>query len=313
MVDRAAAMMVGALCVLGPGVARADDTVPEELLRRPIEASVELRGLAGAPGYGFYLFPVYCTTPLAALDGPAPLISAFMEDEQLGRPNYAELRDGPLAAWIPEGEVCRPSKLYALPRAVAAEVDLPAMSLEALARFFAEDRRVLRGALRLLDDPPEVPPHSRLRAVHEVVRVLGVEAGAGIEVVVDAATYRFTDGSEQTLKLGHTRRPALPFAPLGAAKVEAYAAAYARWDAKHPPEPVVAEVADVKADVKVDVKAADGPVQGSTAVLAEERVAEGAEVAEGEDGQTGGRGWLLAIVGGVGLVGALGLVRWRRG
>ena len=162
MVDRAAAMMVGALCVLGPGVARADDTVPEELLRRPIEASVELRGLAGAPGYGFYLFPVYCTTPLAALDGPAPLISAFMEDEQLGRPNYAELRDGPLAAWIPEGEVCRPSKLYALPRAVAAEVDLPAMSLEALARFFAEDRRVLRGALRLLDDPPEVPPHSRL-------------------------------------------------------------------------------------------------------------------------------------------------------
>ncbi len=126
--------------------------------------------------------------------------------------------------------------MYALAREVAAGVDLAAMPLAAQQAFFADDPRLFRSDFKFVDNPPYASTGSPLRGVHEVVHALRIEADA-LVLVLDQATYRFVDGSEQTLKLAHTRRPALPFRPMKPTKVDKYASSFARWALRQPIDP----------------------------------------------------------------------------
>lgn len=311
---RALAGLVWLALVLCPVVARGDALPDGELVGQvTITASAEIRGLARFPEHVFYLFPVYCTTPLAALDGAAPVIPGlFTADEYADRPNYLELHDGRLAAWIPEESICRGSVIYALAREVAAGVELGKLSLTALAEFFAGDPRLLRGEFVFLDDPLVAARGSRLRGVHEVIRVLGVDS-SGISIVLDAATYRFVDGSEQTLNLGHTRRPDLPFKPLRPEKIAKYAGSYARWEARHPrdmPEPAIASPRPP------EIPVSPGPAQTPVAKVAPATVPAGPVGPMGGDGagasEPFGRAWVLGIAVGVALLGGIALLLRRR-
>ncbi len=227
---------------LGTGVeeARGDVMPEEELWGRERGGGGAIAGVDRFAEHVFYVFPAYCTSALAALDGES--LYFYDQDEFAGRPNYLVLRDGPLASWIGGNQACQASAIYALARDVAATIDLDAMPLEALRDFFEGDSRLFRAgrSFKFLDTPLYADKHSPLQQVDEVVRVLRIDAEDGIEVVVDAATYSFSDGTTQTLPLAHTRRPPLPFRPLKPAKVAKYVASHAKWLERLPGAPPAA-------------------------------------------------------------------------
>jgi hypothetical protein len=227
--------LMGLALALSPAVA-SSDVMPEEELEGmfEIKVSVEMTGLARFPDHVFYLFPAYCTQELNEfrnLNRPE-----WHEDAHEG-PNYVELRDGDVVSWLgAEGE-CEKSRMYALARDIAAGIDLNTMSLEKLEEFFLLDDRVFASSFLFVDRPLYADRGSLMRGVHEVVRLLRIDAEDELVVVLDAATYEFADGTEQTLKLGHTKRPPLPFRPLKPEKVAKYAMVNAKWEARQPAEP----------------------------------------------------------------------------
>lgn len=217
--------------------ARTDTMPPEEYEGlESITASVAISGLSRFPDHVFYLFPVYCTTALVALDGNEADLIYFDQNEHADEPNWLALSDGPLPSWIPSESPCPGSRIYALAREFAAGVDLGGMSLADQREFFEEDPRLFRDSFEFLDFPLWVSKYSPLAEVREVLRVTKI-TDEGISIVLDSSTYRFEDGVEQTLRLAHTRRPAFPFKPLKPEKIAKYEAAFARWEAKQPAEP----------------------------------------------------------------------------
>ena len=234
-----AALVFGLVLALGPVMARPDMGPEEELFGDQISGTVEITGLSRFPEHVFYAFPLRCSRALVGLEEGGEdlgLDDLKVVDGVDDQANFAVLQDGPIADWIGVGGPCQATSLYAMGREAAAGVDLAAMPLAALQTFFAEDPRLFRSDFKLLDNPPYASTGSPLRSVDEVVRVLRIEAQA-LVVVLDEATYSFADGTVQTLKLAHTRRPELPFRPLKPAKVEKYASSYAKWEARQPLEP----------------------------------------------------------------------------
>jgi hypothetical protein len=234
-----AALVFGLVLALGPVMARPDMGPEEELFGDEISGTVEITGLSRFPEHVFYAFPLRCSRALVGLEEGGEdlgLDDLKVVDGVDDQANFAVLQDGPIADWIGAGGPCQATSLYAMGREAAAGVDLAAMPLAALQTFFAEDPRLFRSDFKLLDNPPYASTGSPLRSVDEVVRVLRIEAQA-LVVVLDEATYSFADGTVQTLKLAHTRRPELPFRPLKPAKVEKYASSYAKWEARQPLEP----------------------------------------------------------------------------
>ena len=234
-----AALVFGLVLALGPVMARPDMGPEEELFGDEISGTVEISGLSRFPEHVFYAFPLRCSRALVGLEEGGEdlgLDDLKVVDGVDDQANFAVLQDGPIADWIGAGGPCQATSLYAMGREAAAGVDLAAMPLAALQTFFAEDPRLFRSDFKLLDNPPYASTGSPLRSVDEVVRVLRIEAQA-LVVVLDEATYSFADGTVQTLKLAHTRRPELPFRPLKPAKVEKYASSYAKWEARQPLEP----------------------------------------------------------------------------
>lgn len=234
--SRALAVLIGVALVTRPAIGWADVFPPEELWGGAVEVSVEVTGLARFPDHVFYVYPVYCTRELAKL---LDVNLLWDDEEDGGRPNYIELRDGPLASWLDRESECTGSILYALARDVAAGVDFDAMSLAALNTFFTEDPRLFHSSFEFVERPLYASKGSPLTAVEEVVRVLAIDP-FGISAVVDSATYWFSDGTVQTLKLGHTRRPPLPFRPLKPEKVAKYAMVNAKWEVRQAVGPAVA-------------------------------------------------------------------------
>lgn len=234
-----APLILGLALALGPAVAWPDVFPEEELYGDAIAASTAITGLARFPDHVFYLFPLRCSRALVNLDDGGQALGLEdlkVEDGVDDQPNYAELHDGPIAEWIGPGGPCQETAVYALAREVAAGVDLAAMPLAAQQAFFADDPRLFRSDFKFVDNPPYASTGSPLRGVHEVVHALRIEADA-LVLVLDQATYRFVDGSEQTLKLAHTRRPALPFRPMKPTKVDKYASSFARWALRQPIDP----------------------------------------------------------------------------
>lgn len=234
--SRAPAVVLGIALVTSPVVAWTDVFPPEELDGVQIGVSVAITGLSRFPDHVFYAYPVYCTRGLAAIYEQSLL---WDEEEDGGRPNYIELRDGPVASWLGPDSECPESVLYALARDIAATVDLAAKSPAALDEFFTTDPRLFHASFHFVDRPLYATKGSPLNHVHEVVRVLKIDPYE-VSAVVDAATYSFADGTEQTLKLGHTKRPPLPFRALKPEKVAKYAMVNAKWEVKQPVEPAVA-------------------------------------------------------------------------
>lgn len=231
---RAAAVWLA--LVTCPAVASGDALPYDELTERPIDVTVELSGLAQFPDHVFYLYPSRCTTALGALDSEGPEFVLSRPELRDDHDDYRELHDGPLAAWLSQSNYCASSRIYALARSIAEEIDLDAMTPVARQQFFDEDPRLFHAALALPDEIQALSKYSRLRGLHEVLRVSRISA-SGLNIVVDAATYRFAGGIEQTLRLAHTQRPALPFKPLGQDKLDRYAAAFAAWEARQPATP----------------------------------------------------------------------------
>ncbi len=234
-----APLILGLALALGPAVAWPDVFPEEELYGDAIAASTAITGLARFPDHVFYLFPLRCSRALVRLDHGLEWLGVEdlkVEDGVDELANYAELHDGPIAEWIGPDGPCQETAVYALAREVAAGVDLAAMPLAAQQAFFADDPRLFRSDFKFVDNPPYASTGSPLRGVHEVVHALRIEADA-LVLVLDQATYRFVDGSEQTLKLAHTRRPALPFRPMKPTKVDKYASSFARWALRQPIDP----------------------------------------------------------------------------
>lgn len=231
------AVALGLCLCAGVWEARGDVMPEEELWGREIGARVEIAGVDRFAEHVFFIFPAYCTSALAALDGAT--LYFYDQDEFAARPNYLVLRDGPLASWIGGNQSCQGSSIYALAREVAATIDLDAMSLEGLRGFFEGDSRLFRAgsSFQLLDTPLYADKRSPLQQVDEVVRVLRLDAEGGITAVVDTDTYSFADGTTQTLPLAHTRRPPLPFKPLKPAKIAKYVATHAKWLVRQPVTP----------------------------------------------------------------------------
>lgn len=234
--SRAPAVVLGLALVTSPVVGWTDVFPPEELDGVQIGVSVEITGLSRFPDHVFYAYPVYCTRGLAAI---YELQLLWDEEEDGGRPNYIELHDGPVASWLGPRSECPESVLYALARDIAATVDLGAKSPAALDEFFTTDPRLFHASFHFVDRPLYATKGSPLNHVHEVVRVLNIDPYE-VSAVVDAATYSFADGTEQTLKLGHTKRPPLPFRALKPEKVAKYAMVNAKWEVKQPVEPAKA-------------------------------------------------------------------------
>ncbi|MDC0666157.1 hypothetical protein [Nannocystis radixulma] len=224
--------------------ARAEVMPEAEYDSQEIDAVTELSGVSRFPDHAFYVFPAYCTQALAKFsaslesgdDEPEIDPLFYYDDKYDGRPNYLVVSDGTLPRWTSGNTPCISSTLYSLAREVAAGVDLENMPLAEMHRFFTEDPRVFRSTFVFQDSPLYAAKYSRLRTVHEVVRILRV-GPSEIVTVLDAATYRFDDGTEQTLRLAHTDRPGLPFKPLKPEKIDKYAGKYARWEARQPLEP----------------------------------------------------------------------------
>jgi hypothetical protein len=238
-VRRGAPLVLGMMLALGPAVAWPDTFPEEELDGDAITAGVEIHGLARFPDHVFYLFPLRCSRALVNLDDGGQALGLEdlkVEDGVDDQPNYAELHDGPIASWIGGGGPCQETAVYAMAREVAATVDLAAMPLLAQQAFFADDSRLFRSDFKFVHNPPYASKGSPLRGVHEVVRALRIEADA-LVLVLDEATYYFVDGSQQTLKLAHTRRPDLPFRPMKPTKIEKYASSFAKWELRQPTEP----------------------------------------------------------------------------
>jgi hypothetical protein len=231
------AVALGLCLCAGVWEARGDVMPEEELWGREIGARVEIAGVDRFADHVFLIFPAYCTSALAALDGES--LYFYDQDEFAARPNYLVLRDGPLASWIGGNQSCQGSSIYALAREVAATIDLDAMSLEGLRGFFEGDSRLFRAgsSFQFLDTPLYADKRSPLQQVDEVVRVLRLDAEGGITAVVDSDTYSFADGTTQTLPLAHTRRPPLPFKPLKPAKIAKYVATHAKWLVRQPVTP----------------------------------------------------------------------------
>ncbi|MBK8264751.1 MAG: hypothetical protein IPK80_25860 [Nannocystis sp.] len=231
------AVALGLCLCAGVWEARGDVMPEEELWGREIGARVEIAGVDRFAEHVFFIFPAYCTSALAALDGAT--LYFYDQDELAARPNYLVLRDGPLASWIGGNQSCQGSSIYALAREVAATIDLDAMSLEGLRGFFEGDSRLFRAgsSFQFLDTPLYADKRSPLQQVDEVVRVLRLDAEGGITAVVDTDTYSFADGTTQTLPLAHTRRPPLPFKPLKPAKIAKYVATHAKWLVRQPVTP----------------------------------------------------------------------------
>lgn len=234
------AVVCGGVLALGPAVAWPDMFPEDELWGFAVTGRVEVRGVTRFPGHVFYVFPLRCSRALVSLDEGGQdlgLSDLEVEDGVDDLVNYGELGDGPLASWVGPNGPCPKSEVFALSREVAATVDLAGMSLAQQAAFFADDPRLFRSKFEFIGSPPYVAKGSPLREVDEVVRVLRIDADA-LVVVLDETTYRFVDGTEQTVKLGHTRRPPeLPFRPLRPEKVAKYASSYAKWEARQPVEP----------------------------------------------------------------------------
>lgn len=263
-----AALVFGLVLALGPVMARPDMGPEEELFGDQISGTVEITGLSRFPEHVFYAFPLRCSRALVGLEegGEDLGLDDFkVVDGVDDQANFAVLQDGPIADWIGAGGPCQATALYAMGREAAAGVDLAAMPLAALQTFFAEDPRLFRSDFKLVDNPPYASTGSPLRSVHEVVRVLRIEAQA-LVVVLDEATYSFADGTVQTLKLAHTRRPELPFRPLKPAKVEKYASSYAKWEARQPLEPPPAPTMPVD-EYEVGVEAPAGDEVPAVAVV----------------------------------------------
>ncbi|MCY1058481.1 hypothetical protein [Nannocystis sp. SCPEA4] len=235
--------------------ARADVMPEAEYDGQEIDAVTELSGASRFPDHVFYVFPAYCTQALAKFtaslesgDGEPEIDPLFYYDDKYDdRPNYLVVSDGTLPRWTSGKTPCISSTLYSLAREVAAGIDLDNMQLAEMHRFFTEDPRVFRSTFEFQDSPLYAAKYSRLRTVHEVVRILRV-GPSEIVTVLDAATYRFDDGTEQTLRLAHTDRPALPFKPLKPEKIDKYAGKYARWEARQALEPLPAPLLPVSDD-----------------------------------------------------------------
>lgn len=270
--SRAPALVLGLAVVTSPVVAWTDVFPPEELDGVQIGVSIEITGLSRFPDHVFYAYPVYCTRGLAAI---YELQLMWDDEDDGGRPNYIELRDGPVASWLGADSECPGSVLYALARDIAAGIDLAAMSPTALDEFFTGDPRLFHARFEFVDRPLYATKGSPLQDVHEVVRVLNIDSYE-ITAVVDAATYRFADGTEQTLKLGHTKRPPLPFRALKPEKVAKYAMVNAKWEVKQPVEPAKAP------------RLPDGASQEAATDGAESGTAEGTGTGAAEVGASGG-------------------------
>lgn len=280
MAIRGRAIVGGCLVLaLGPVVARSDMFPEEELYGFEISTSAEIVGLSQFPEHVFYLFPLRCTRALVGLDeGGVGLGNEDLKVEEGldDQPNYAVLQDGALDSWIGEHNPCPASGLYAMGREAAAGVDLAAMSLEAQQTFFADNRRVFRSEFKFIDRPQYANTGSPLRAVHEVIKVLRIDE-YGIKAVIEEVSYRFEDGTEQTVKLAHTKRPPeLPFRAMKPAKVAKYESAYAKWLARQPSAPPVApelpwlgDVAETSGEGGGESGATDGAaVTGGEAAVA---------------------------------------------
>lgn len=155
-----APLVLGLTLALGPAVARPDVFPEGELYGDAIAASVEIYGLARFPEHVFYLFPLRCSRALVGLDedeGFLGLEDLKVEDGVDDLPNYAALRDGPIAAWIGPGGPCQASAVYAMDREAAAGVDLATMPLAAQQTFFADDPRLFRSDFKFDTRRPELP------------------------------------------------------------------------------------------------------------------------------------------------------------
>ena len=230
-----------------PAAAGGDALPYDELSERPIDVTVELTGLAQFPDHVFFLYPSSCTTALGALDVEGPEYVLSRPELRGDHDDYRELHDGPLDAWLSQGNYCANSRIYALARSIAGGIDLDAMTPVARQQFFDRDPRLFHAGLALPDEIQALSKYSRLRGLHEVLRVSRLSA-SGLTIVVDAATYRFAGGIEQTLRLAHTQRPALPFKPLRQDKLDKYAAAFAAWEARQPANPPTAPKLPAPAD-----------------------------------------------------------------
>ncbi|MDC0716458.1 hypothetical protein [Nannocystis bainbridge] len=225
--------------------ARADSMPEEELYGFELTAVTELSGLSRFPEHVFYVYPAACTETMARFTGwletgdenPALEYQYSYSSRKDDLPHYFVVGDGEVPEWIGDGAPCIPSVLYALARDVAATVDLAPMTLAQLHKFFTEDPRLFRSSFEFQRSPLYANNGSPLRAVRELVRVLHIGPDE-IVAVLDSTTYRFEDGTEQTLKLAHTKRPpSLPFKPLKPDKLTKYADKYAKWEARQPLEP----------------------------------------------------------------------------
>lgn len=269
---RAIVGAVGLFVATCPALVRGDAAPYDEESERPVEVSLELSGLAQFPEHVFYLYPTRCTDALAALDVDGAE-EVLKRSELLGsRDDFLELRDGPLAAWLADSNYCASSRIYALARSVAAEVDLAAMDPVARSSFFEEDHRLFRPDLELPSDILAVSKYAKLRSVHEVLRVRRITA-AGVSLVIDAATYRFVDGTEQTLRLAHTRRLMVPFSPFAQARLDKVAAAFAAWEARQPAQPPKAPLLPAPREGHVDDDDDDEPAAPSAAPGADDPAA----------------------------------------
>lgn len=240
-----------------PTAASGDALPYDELSERPIDVTVSLTGLAQFPGHVFYLYPSRCTAALGALDVEGSEYVLSNPELRGDHDDYRELHDGPLDAWLSQSNYCANSRIYALARSIAGRVDLDAMTPVARQQFFDADPRLFRAGLDLPDAVQALSKYSRLRGLHEVVRVSRLTA-SGLTLVVDAATYRFAGDIEQTLRLAHTQRPALPFKPLSQDKLDKYSAAFAAWEARQPAGPASAPMLPTPAE-KPDETPDDDP------------------------------------------------------
>jgi len=284
--SRAPAVVLGLALVTSPVVGWTDVFPPEELDGVQIGVSVEITGLSRFPDHVFYAYPVYCTRGLAAI---YELQLIWDDEEDGGRPNYIELRDGPVASWLGPRSECPESVLYALARDIAATVDLGAKSPAALDEFFTADPRLFHASFHFVDRPLYATKGSPLNHVHEVVRVLNIDPYE-VSAVVDAATYSFADGTEQTLKLGHTKRPPLPFRALKPEKVAKYAMVNAKWEVRQPVEPAKAPRLPEGASPEAATSGAESGTAEATGSGAAEVAGSGGEVGVSGAAEVSGSG-----------------------
>lgn len=293
--------VLGVGLVLGSLVARSDMGPEEELFGDAITASVSIGGIGQFPGHVFYLFPLRCSRALVSLEEGGEELG--VDDVKVidgvdDQPNFAVLQDGPIDSWVGGGDPCQISSVYAMDRDMAAGIDLASKTLAEQQAFFADDPRLFRTDFKFVDNPPYAGTGSPLRSVHEELRVLRVDAEA-LVIVLDEATYRFVDGTEQTLKLAHTRRPELPFRPLKPEKIAKYASSFGKWETRHsgapPPAPrlpagaeerlaelAAEQAAEAAAETGTETGAGTGAGTGTGTVVAGTGAGTGTEVAAPE-------------------------------